>query len=133
MGKGSHKVILEVVDTAIEERRNIPVPNRNFCYCDMFILVFSVIFKESFEAIKNLRERILKDEEWADYAMIVAGTKCDLRNNDNINSDLNMNDVIEWCQEQQMPYIETSAKNGKNVYLLFRQSVYEYILYNDLY
>ena len=35
-----------------------------------------------------------------------------------------MEDVDEWIIENDIPYIETSAKTGQNVFLLFRQSIY---------
>ena len=34
--------------------------------------------------------------------------------------------AYEWFDKMKIPYIETLAKNGKNVNFLFRHSVYEY-------
>ena len=34
--------------------------------------------------------------------------------------------VIEKAKEWKMPYIETSAKDDRNVHFLFRVAVYEY-------
>merc|ERR1712228_1024880 len=132
--KGSHNVWLDVLDTAMDEEFS-----SKYCMmdaigwyrdCDIFVLVFSVICQKSFAELTHFRESILRIKEEDDYPMMVVGNKCDLRIDEAFNdSHLNMDDVIEWCQKHQMPYIETSAKNGKNVHLLFRQSVYEYILY----
>merc|ERR1712228_644068 len=92
-------------------------------------------YEESFEEVKNLRERVLRSKDSDNYPMIAVGNKCDLRiDGDEINgyggrsgSDVNMDDVYEWCQEHQIPYIETSAKKGKNVNFMFRHAVNEYI------
>merc|ERR1711933_446404 len=97
----------------------------------IFILVFSVIDKQSFEEIKKFRERIRHKDKVNDYPVIAVGNKCDLRMEPDFDIDkgVNMDEVLEWCTTHRVPYIETSVVKGKNINFLFRQAVYEYLMY----
>ena len=93
----------------------------------IFLLVFDVVNAETFDKIKLLRERILREKDEDNYPVIAVGNKCDLRVNGGCSGvEVDMNAVHDWCEQHQIPYIETSAKNGKNVNFLFRHCVFEY-------
>lgn len=102
----------------------------------IFLLMFDVMRQQTFEEIKQIRQRILriKEPQWnkqhygTDFAMIAVGNKCDLRN-DGDSDKRNQVDMLKankWFKEKNIPYIETSAKNCQNVNFLFQQCVYEY-------
>ena len=66
-----------------------------------------------------------------DFCMIAVGNKCDLRDYPNFvqhgyRDTVDIKKANEWFKEKRVPYIETSAKNGRNVHFLFRHSIYEY-------
>ena len=113
---------------------------------DLFLLCFSVDNKHSWDDIELYRERVLRTKEPynepddRNYAMILVGTKCDLRtvedeqmmcqehkkHRDARHDFVDPRMVIEQAKQWKLPYIETSAKHGRNVHFLFRAAVYEY-------
>merc|ERR1711971_70068 len=108
---------------------------------NLFLLCFAVNNKWSWEEIERIREWVLRIKEGSDnYAMVLVGTKCDLRSvedeqmmrqeqrkhHDTRNDFVDPRMVIEKAKEWKLPYIETSAKHGRNVHFLFRAAVYEY-------
>ena len=104
----------------------------------IFLLVFDVMNNETFERIQIYRDEIInarKDIINDSYLIMIVGNKCDLRNNhayimdrrtNRHNKMCNMENVSRWINKYNLPYIETSAKENKNVHLLYRHCVYEY-------
>ena len=107
----------------------------------VFLLCFAVNNCRTFDEIEMIRERVIRCKEPEDkYAFILVGTKCDLRtvedeqmmrqeqskHRDSRNDFVDPQMVIEQAKEWNLPYIETSAKHGRNVNFLFRAAVYEY-------
>lgn len=95
---------------------------------DINFLVFSVIDRSSFEMVKDLLGLVIRINDGA--SIVVVCNKWDLVV-DGIyekypNNAVDLHKVYEWIREHSIPYIETSAKTGKNVCLLFRQSIYEH-------
>ena len=78
------------------------------------------------------RLRILEIKaDCMDLGIVLIGNKCDLRYGDNgeLKDGINFvssREALKYAQECRIPYIETSAKNGKNIGFLFHQLVYEY-------
>ena len=63
--------------------------------------------------------------------MILVGTKGDLRHNDIYikhykDNIIDIDTILNTAKEWNIPYIETSAKLGRNVNFLYRQSIYEH-------
>jgi len=100
----------------------------------IFLLVFDIMKHDTFERIQIYREAIIRargDIANDRYLMVVVGNKCDLRDDyqfrrNNETQCCRMEQVLQWVEDNQLPYIETSAKENKNVHLLFRQCIYEY-------
>eukprot|EP01083_Nonionella_stella_P112275 330069_1 len=130
---------IEILDTAGSEEFS-SIMDQWLHWGQIFMLVFNVMNEQTFDEIQIHRERILRTKDARDgegsYRMIAVGNKCDLRM-DNADESLvhyrrhyikpvDMNQVGDWCKQYDIPYIETSAKTGKNVALLYRQCVYEY-------
>eukprot|EP01084_Bolivina_argentea_P308552 533580_1 len=136
--KDRQQITFDILDTAGDDEF--------YCYRDewrrerkIFFLIFDVTKQETFEEIIMIHGRILrtKDPDWdashsyTDFAMVAVGNKCDLRDDPNWIQDSNqqMVDMVkakDWFEFEQIPYIETSAKTGKNVNFLFTHSIYEY-------
>ena len=98
---------------------------------NIYLLCFSVFDQRTFEQVKREREKIAEDDprDHGQYLLMAVGTKCDLRTDESFKlrkNEVDMNAVMAWCEEWQMPYIETSAKANKNVDFLFKRSVLEY-------
>ena len=102
----------------------------------IFLLVFDVMNNNTFKRIQIYRNDIIKARKDIindSYLIMIVGNKCDLRNNhefiakNNCKSNIcKMDNVFKWINDNKLPYIETSAKENKNVHLLYRQCVYEY-------
>ena len=62
------------------------------------------------------------------FAIIMVGTKGDLRNDKNSNYGelINIDKILSKAKKWNIPYIETSSLIGRNINFLFRQSIYEY-------
>eukprot|EP01084_Bolivina_argentea_P095442 171597_1 len=125
---------MDILDTAGREEFSAML-DQWFRMGQIFCLVFSVVYSTTFDEVKIIRERILRcRDDDDDYAIVVVGNKCDLRVDGNVSKydyggrsgmEVNMDEVHEWCSEMDLPYIETSAKDGKNINFLYRQAVYE--------
>ena len=112
--------------------------NEYYKNAQIFLLVFDVMDKSTFKRVQIYRNEIIKarvDIINDSYLIIIVGNKCDLRNdyqfinNKKDKNNLNvcqMDKVFQWIYKNQLPYIETSAKENKNVHLLYRQCIYEY-------
>ena len=123
---GSQKILFEILDTAPPDEFS----NMHDWWLrtgQIFVLVFSVVRKITFEHAKCLRKKIWRCKEEDICPIIAVGNKCDLRMDGCCYNDaVDMDEVYKWCNENQVAYIEASAKEGKNVNFLFRQCAYEY-------
>merc|ERR1712129_692170 len=130
-GNGNERTMLDVLDTAGYLRDDQFIVDADIC-----LLVFSIDSQDSFEQIQTMRTNVLRHIEGRnDLLMIAVGNKCDLRMHPQFNNHknkVNMENVFEWCKEKKVPYIETSAKKGKNINFLFRQSVCEWQIHHAM-
>ena len=101
---------IEILDTAGEDDyQNMMDMWINFG--EGFLLVFAINDKESFELIKNKRDRILKGKHGESTPMVLVGNKFDLASERQVTTDEAKNLAARWGIE----YIETSAKTNHNV------------------
>ncbi|XP_077996738.1 ras-related protein Rap-2b-like [Glandiceps talaboti] len=111
-----HRLHLEVLDTS----GSFSFPAMQKIYIetgDVFVLVYSVTNKDSFEEIVRLRNLILDGDKKNESTIIVVGNKSDLEDDRQVNyafADLLAGD---W----DLQYIETSAKTNSNIEDLFEQ------------
>ena len=73
------------------------------------------------DQIITARKDIINDS----YLIMIVGNKCDLRNNHEYIANNNcklkicaMDHVFEWINKYKLPYIETSAKQNKNAFIV---------------
>jgi small GTP-binding protein len=105
-----HLYNIEILDTAGEDDyQNIMDMWINFG--EGFLLVFAINDKESFELIKNKRDRILKGKHGESTPMVLVGNKFDLASERQVTYEEAKNLAAGWGIE----YIETSAKTNHNV------------------
>ena len=118
------KVIMRIWDTSGQERYRSITQNfyRN---ANGILFIFDIANKESFDSIKNW----LIDSEDSDIKIskILVGNKIDLEDERIINKETAEN----FANKKEIKYFETSAKEGKNIDLIFRELA-ELIMSNKL-
>ena len=75
-----------------------------------FLVVFAVNDPSSFDAIDHFVQDIRAASDKEDIPIVVCGNKCDLQQR-----DIKKEDAEKFCQELNVKYFETSAKNNVNV------------------
>ena len=133
-------VTMNIIDTVgIDECWGYNMLDQWIRESNIFLLVFDVTKKYSFEKIQIFYDRVIRllEPEWnethycSDLGFLAIGNKCDLRDDKKYmqkygHQGVDMDEAYEWFMEKQVPYIETSAKNGRNVNFMFRHCIYEY-------
>lgn len=84
------------------------------------LIVFSVEDSETFNSISSWIQQV-KDSQ-SDIIILLCGNKNDLENR-----DINFDTAFARAQELQVPYTETSAKNGEGVKEAFEKLFEEYL------
>lgn len=111
---GNDIVNLKVWDTAGQERYQT-LTKQFFQNVDGVVLVLNLLSLESFEKLEKWLELIRNQEQTLE--LIVAGNKCDCNEDERL---VKLTDIETFVQEQQLEYLETSAKTGYNVEKLFK-------------
>ncbi|KAK5581471.1 hypothetical protein RB653_001504 [Dictyostelium firmibasis] len=106
---------LELIDTAGQEEYSSGLHDKAIRSCDGFILVFSITSRESFQKIKDLREKILWVKDKDRVPMVIVGNKSDMEKDRRVSK----NEARSLAEEFECRYIETSAKTSENIELLF--------------
>eukprot|EP01095_Lingulamoeba_sp_RSL-Kostka_P000534 TRINITY_DN10810_c2_g1_i1.p1 TRINITY_DN10810_c2_g1~~TRINITY_DN10810_c2_g1_i1.p1 ORF type:complete len:188 (-),score=59.06 TRINITY_DN10810_c2_g1_i1:79-642(-) len=112
--------ILDILDTAGEEEYSSMV-DQYIRTGQGFIIVYSITNRISFEKIYYYLEKILRVKDVDKYPMVLAGNKCDLANEREVESE----EALEIAQKHECPFFETSAKLRINVVELFYDIVRE--------
>lgn len=87
---------------------------------DGFLLVYSIISKLSFDEMQMLREKIMRNKEDDEQALIcIAGNKCDLEHMRQVQTS----EVEALAKEWGCPWYETSAKDRINNCAVFHEVV----------
>jgi len=109
----NQKIILNIFDTSGQERyRSI---STNFLRnSDGIIFVFDLTNGTTFDNIK--RWLITCDEVIQDFQKIVVGNKLDLENR-----EVDKERIEKFCEEKNLKYFETSARNNINVRRMFKE------------
>eukprot|EP01084_Bolivina_argentea_P233262 392921_1 len=141
-GDENHKyeyVAVDVLDTAAREQY-ASLQHHWIRETEIFLLCFSINSERTFKHVDYLIKTILRSCEGEEktFAMILVGTKGDLRNNASYNGDVydkivDVDTIIAATKKWNIPYIETSALIGRNVNFLFRQAIYEYWIQSNHY
>ena len=92
--------------------------------CNAFVLVFDLTRPVTFQNIDHWIS-IIKENTSPKF-LILIGNKSDLVEQRNVSKEM----IIKYCEKNLFNYIEISAKNNKNVEMLFKEVPYQ--LYKDI-
>ncbi|KAL7722080.1 Uncharacterized protein QTN25_000846 [Entamoeba marina] len=105
---------MSIIDTAGQEEY-ISLREQYYIKGDGFVLVYSIDNKNSFYALKNHRDSIIALRQNKPCAMVMAGNKCDLEEQRQVQKDESESISKEWG----IPLFETSAQQDINVKQMF--------------
>lgn len=91
---------------------------------NVFILCFAINDLESWRNVELLRNKVIQVKDNQKWGMVLTATKCDLEYGRKISRD----EIVAKAYKWNLPVIETSAKEGKNVDFVYEQGVYAYWL-----
>lgn len=92
-----------------------------------FILVYSIIDKESFQECEKLFEQINKALDGDVFPGYLVGNKCDMEELRQVSKE----DGIALSQKNNCQFMEVSAKSGLNVDQLFQELLKDMIVYEN--
>ena len=81
--------------------------------------MFSLTSKQSFQDIKSIREQIIRVKGTERVPIVIAANKSDMYAQREVLAE----DLAKLANEWNIPYMESSAKNTKNVNDLFAEIV----------
>mmetsp|Transcript_13466 Transcript_13466/g.34374 ORF Transcript_13466/g.34374 Transcript_13466/m.34374 type:complete len:192 (+) Transcript_13466:441-1016(+) len=102
--------MLDILDTAGQEEYSV-MRDQYINSGQGFIVVYSITSMESFEAIPELREKILQVKDAESFPMVLVGNKCDLEKHREVAQDKGANLAQAW----NIPFFESSAKARINI------------------
>ncbi|XP_028990682.1 ras-related protein Ral-B-like [Betta splendens] len=107
-------VQIDILDTAGQEDY-AAIRDNYFRSGEGFLLVFSIIEHESFTAISEFRDQILRVKEEEMIPLLIVGNKSDLEDRRKVSAEEATSKASEWGVQ----YVETSAKTRANVDKVF--------------
>ena len=112
---------LDILDTAGQEQF-AALQDHWIREAEAFLLVYSVQSQRTFKHADDLHKKILRNKEGKRIDMILVGNKSDLPAPDHeVTYDMGKQLADSW----NVPFLETSAKTGDNVYEAFELLVKE--------
>jgi len=113
IGHGRDKFRLEIWDTAGQERFESLMP---IYYRDavIVIIVYDITDYKSFDRAKVLYRTVVDSPCRSDRFFLMIGNKCD-----DTNRHVNKNEVVQFCQNNNITTFECSAKNKFNIDMIF--------------
>lgn len=110
--------LLDILDTAGQEEYSA-MREQYMRTGEGFLLVYSIIDKNSFEEIQGFHQQILRVKDRDEFPMILVGNKSDLE----AERQVSTNQGKELAKNLKVSYVETSAKQRINVDLAFHELV----------
>ena len=101
---------IDILDTAGQEDYAV-IRDNFFRNGEGFLCVFSLVDRETFAAISEFREQILRVKVDSQTPLILVGNKSDLSDRREVNDA----DAESLARSWGVPYVETSAKTKTNV------------------
>lgn len=124
--------VLELLDTAGQEEMT-SMQQHWFSWGEAFFLIYAINQRTSFVELKGLRDRIIHQKQAQAnsskrrVAMVVCGNKSDLVDEREVTDEGGM----AFGQDVGSPFLETSAKDNRNVSAAFETLVREVRLVRD--
>lgn len=107
---GGSECQIDILDTAGQEDYAV-VRDNYFRSGEGFLCVFSLVDRESFAGISEIRDSVLRVKVDERTPLILVGNKSDLQDN----REVSQADAESMAGSWGVPYIETSAKTKLNV------------------
>ncbi|KAI9728604.1 MAG: Ras GTPase [Cirrosporium novae-zelandiae] len=117
--------LLDVLDTAGQEEYSA-MREQYMRTGEGFLLVYSITSRQSFEEILTFQQQILRVKDKDYFPIIVVGNKCDLESE----REVSKQEGEALARQFGCKFIETSAKERKNVENAFYEIVREIRRYN---
>lgn len=92
--------------------------------CSAFVLVFDLTRLSTFTSIDNWIKTI--NENTKPKFLILIGNKSDMVEERQVNKE----EILKYCEKNNLNYIEISAKNNENVEKIFKEVAYQ--LYSEI-
>ena len=130
IGINGESVLLDVLDTAGREEF-ASMQDEWIREGKIFLLCFAITSRPSWQNVVNYRERLLrsKNDDDKDWSMVLVSTKGDLYSVRTVTRE----EILERMHKWNIPFIETSAKENKNVEFVYQQAVYSYWIASQAY
>ncbi len=114
----THKIMLKLIDTCGQEKYRA-LSKSYYKNADGVLFIFGLNDKDSFDNIKEWMESFNKEskKDYGDIPKVLVGNKCDLE----FDEELDQNLINEFSRENKIKYIESSAKDDKNINDLFEE------------
>ncbi len=112
----SQKIKLKILDTCGQEKYR-SLSKTYFKNANGVFFVFGLNDKESFDNIKEWMEFFNENNTIENTPKVLVGNKCDLE----IDKELDKALIMKFSEENKIKYIESSAKNNKNINELFEE------------
>ncbi|KAL6067471.1 RAS1 protein [Balamuthia mandrillaris] len=116
--------VLEILDTVSQDEYQA-LRERFLKEGQGFLLVYSIVDRKSFEALRSFREEILRVKDKDDIPMTIAGNKIDLHSAEVEGKKVESQEGVQLAKSFGCPFIETSAKTREHVEACFFQLVRE--------
>ncbi|KAJ1856690.1 mitogen-activated protein kinase kinase kinase [Coemansia sp. RSA 638] len=109
---------LNIIDTAGQDETSL-LDSSYVGTADVYVIVFSVTFRKSFEIAQVIRDKILDMSGTETVAMVLVGNKSDLKSERQVTRA----EAEQVADAYRCPYVETSAKENINIDQVFVNSV----------
>lgn len=106
---------LDILDTAGQEDY-AGIRDNYYRSGQGFILVFAINEAESFQALTEFREHILRVKNMDNVPILLVGNKIDLKDT---HREVSQEEAMQFAQRCGIRYVETSAKTRENVDMVF--------------
>jgi len=110
--------MLDILDTAGQEEYSV-MRDQYIRTGGGFLLVYSIANRDTFEAMEDFRDQILRVKDSSTYPMVLIGNKCDLEDLRKVSTA----DGAELAKKFGCKFFETSAKTRLNIEESFEQLV----------
>lgn len=117
----NENIVLNILDTAGQEEFSA-LRDQYMRSGDGYVIVFSITSATSFLEVNAFKEQLYRvlDLDNSDFIpFILAGNKCDLENERQVQSI----EAQRLAEEWKVKYLEVSAKNKINIYELFEELI----------
>jgi GTPase KRas protein len=110
--------LLDILDTAGQEEYS-SMQDQWMREGKGFILVYAINNRSTFDEVQAFRDKILRTKDAESVPMVLAGNKCDLKDDRQVTQEEGQNLAAQWgC-----PFLECSAKEKKNNEEVFFEAV----------